>query len=338
MYAQQEPYTAPASLQEQPSTNLHRLDDQNSTSTFARSFTSSPFDRSFTAGSTQEQDLYALPAGARHGRLEASIDAEISPAPDLAEGYTAADMTTEETMAGADASQWHHYADLQGQTSCVSSAQSSAPSHMRAVPNREYRAHAGLDAESDLRSLDQSLDWSQQEQMLLSSTRPPASPSAASNAWLELSSPTVRATSSSTGPVGSALHSIALPSVDNVHPDAASGNGPMPMSSSRPQRAALQAWSQSGAQADANFRSWAGDGTQWPTARSRVDNEALLPATRSWGSLAELQDHGPHPPEVLSMHGTLVSAPSGFRGHKGVSGDPRLRRFREADTAGMSKQ
>ena len=57
-----------------------------------------------------------------------------------------------------------------------------------------------------------------------------------------------------------------------------------------------------------------------------------LPATSSNASLQDFQE--PHPPSLPSSSQGLMSAPSGFKGRRGVSGDPRLRRFREAQPSG----
>lgn len=247
-----------------------------------RHLTSSPFDRSFTAANVSDDRLYALPEGARAGRLEPSIDAEgISVLPSAADAAmqsssdgTAIVSADAESECAADTSQWHHYADDQMKASMLSNSQ---PCSQQQTPLHSPRNQIAFAAPTSHAHTDGNQ---------------------ASSLWTKHLTPPQH-----TASTPERMHSSFAASW--LH---STGSSILGSQTSTMQPVAMQAWAAHTAQ--------------------------QLPASSSTASLPELQDLDPRPPAMPSTSHGLVSAPSGFKGRRGATGDPRLKRFREASAEG----
>ena len=265
-----------------------------------RQLTSSPFDRSFTAGSITDDDLYELPQGARPGRLEPSIDAEGIPEPQAAAGADCEDVDNRAVVkvrsedsaaaAAADTSQWHHYADDQVQASMVRNMPSGSRQHtpLQSPRNQVTFSETVSHAHADSSNAASSLVQPKQNSLAI-----PVAPTGEvqTQAWGETVSTSGRTYSTFAASWWQRTGRSNLTNQDD----------------------SIQTF---GMQAEASYRS------------------QHLPATSSNASLHSLQE--PHPPALPSTSQGLMSAPSGFKGRRGVSGDPRLRRFREAPATGKA--
>lgn len=272
----------------------HTLPSQN-LDWLQRQLTSSPFDRSFTAGSITDDDLYELPQGARPGRLEPSIDAEGIPEPQAAaradedvDNCAVVKVWSEGSAAAADTSEWHHYADDQMQASMVRNMQSGSRQH---TPLQSPRNQVTFSETVSHAHVDSSHAASGLVRPKQNSLAIPVAPTGAvqTQAWGETVSTSGRMYSSFAASWLQGTGSSNLINQDD----------------------SIQSF---GMQAEASYRS------------------QHLPATSSNASLQSLQE--PHPPALPSTSQGLMSAPSGFKGRRGVSADPRLRRFKEAPATG----
>ena len=268
-----------------------------------RHLTSSPFDRSFTAGSVTDEDLYALPQNARPGRLEPSIDAEGMPDPHETVGtaagvsvdtYVDTDANTDaNTDAGmnpegndddddADTSQWHHHADDLMQASMISNRRADGTQQTILHSPCSQVAFAGVDTDSGLAS--PNALQSEHHSLLLP---------------YDSSSPAQIEHASTTGRMHSTFATSWLHST---------GSSALSSQTSSMQPVAMKGWVSHSAQQLSN--------------------------TSSSASLHELQELGPHPPAQPSTRSGLLTGRSGFTGQRGVTGDPRMRRFKDAHPSG----